>query len=86
MDKLDALGEFARFGTWSYDLESAAYRHSSDMANSDFMSHTGSDGSNMSDRVNATGYAWSAIGEHREVSDGRIQRNQRKPTDSSYEP
>lgn len=24
--------------TWSYDLESAAYRHSSDMANSDFMS------------------------------------------------
>ncbi|MGI3097827.1 CAP domain-containing protein [Vibrio diabolicus] len=58
--------------TWSYDLESAAYRHSSDMANSDFMSHTGSDGSNMSDRVNATGYAWSAIGENVAVGQSSI--------------
>lgn len=58
--------------TWSYDLESAAYRHSSDMANSDFMSHTGSDGSKMSDRVNATGYAWSAIGENVAVGQSSI--------------
>ncbi|GAJ74455.1 putative membrane protein [Vibrio sp. JCM 18905] len=58
--------------TWSYALESAAYRHSSDMANSDFMSHTGSDGSNMSDRVNATGYAWSAIGENVAVGQSSI--------------
>lgn len=50
--------------TWSYDLESAAYGHSSDMANSDFMSHTGSDGSTLSSRVNATGYAWSRLGEN----------------------
>ncbi|HAS6436329.1 TPA: CAP domain-containing protein [Vibrio parahaemolyticus] len=58
--------------TWSYDLESAAYRHSSDMANSDFMSHTGSDGSTLSDRVNATGYAWSAIGENVAVGQSSI--------------
>jgi uncharacterized protein YkwD len=50
--------------TLSYDLESAAYGHSSDMANSDFMSHTGSDGSTLSSRVNATGYAWSRLGEN----------------------
>ncbi|ROV60399.1 CAP domain-containing protein [Vibrio ponticus] len=50
--------------TWDYDLESAAFRHSSDMANGDFMSHTGSDGSSVADRVDATGYAWSRVGEN----------------------
>lgn len=42
------------------------------MANSDFMSHTGSDGSTLSDRVNATGYAWSAIGENVAVGQSSI--------------
>ena len=47
---------------WDYDLESAAYSHSSDMANANFMGHTGSDGSSPGDRVAATGYqagAWA---------------------------
>lgn len=48
--------------TWDYSLESAAYRHSSDMANADFMDHTGSDGSSPGDRIEDTGYvarAWA---------------------------
>ncbi|WEM45542.1 CAP domain-containing protein (plasmid) [Photobacterium sp. DA100] len=49
---------------WDYDLESAAIRHSSDMANNGFMSHTGSDGSSPEDRINATGYSWSTWGEN----------------------
>ncbi|GAL02675.1 probable transmembrane protein [Photobacterium aphoticum] len=33
--------------TWDYDLQEAAFRHSSDMANGGFMSHTGSDNSTL---------------------------------------
>ena len=50
--------------TWDYDLESAAYSHSSDMANNNFMSHTGSDGSSPQDRIEATGYSWSTWAEN----------------------
>ncbi|MBC7006485.1 CAP domain-containing protein [Photobacterium sp. BZF1] len=50
--------------TWDYDLESAAYSHSSDMANNNFMSHTGSDGSTPQDRIEATGYSWSTWAEN----------------------
>lgn len=49
---------------WDYDLEDAAFIHSSDMANNNFMSHTGSDGSSPEDRINATGYAWSTWAEN----------------------
>lgn len=49
---------------WDLDLQDAAYRHSSDMANNNFMSHTGSDGTSPSDRIDATGYTWSTWAEN----------------------
>ncbi|MGB3200222.1 MAG: CAP domain-containing protein [Nodosilinea sp.] len=45
-------------------LATAAQRHSQDMATSRRMSHTGSDGSTMRSRIDATQYAWSTIGEN----------------------
>jgi uncharacterized protein YkwD len=34
------------------------------MVANNYFSHTGSDGSSMATRVNATGYAWSSLGEN----------------------
>jgi uncharacterized protein YkwD len=45
-------------------LTSAAYAHSSDMAANDYFSHDSQDGRSMVDRINATGYAWSTVGEN----------------------
>ena len=45
-------------------LTAAAQRHSQDMAASRRMSHTGSDGSTMRSRIDATQYRWSTIGEN----------------------
>ncbi|WP_432092693.1 CAP domain-containing protein [Streptomyces sp. bgisy100] len=45
-------------------LTDAADKYSDVMARSGVMSHTGPDGSSMTDRVEAEGYAWSAIGEN----------------------
>ncbi len=45
-------------------LQAAARIHSTDMACNDFLSHTGSDGSSVRDRVEAQGYSWSWIGEN----------------------
>lgn len=45
-------------------LQNAAAGHSEDMALNDFLSHTGSDGSFLADRVNAQGYDWTWIGEN----------------------
>ncbi|PSV49761.1 CAP domain-containing protein [Photobacterium indicum] len=50
--------------TWDAQLEQAAYTHSNDMANYNFFSHTGSDGSSVSTRVTAQGYTWSSVGEN----------------------
>lgn len=50
--------------TWDSLLAKAAQRHSDDMASKDFMSHTGSDGSSMSQRVSDTGYDWRTVGEN----------------------
>ncbi|GAA3917083.1 CAP domain-containing protein [Litoribacillus peritrichatus] len=50
--------------TWSCVLEQAAFSHSTDMATNNFFSHTGSDGLSVSNRVDATGYDWSAVGEN----------------------
>ncbi|GEA49519.1 hypothetical protein VIN01S_03230 [Vibrio inusitatus NBRC 102082] len=49
---------------WNYDLEEAAFRHSADMANADFMDHTGSDGSTPAERVADTGYSANAWAEN----------------------
>ena len=45
-------------------LTAAAQRHAQDMATSRRMSHTGSDGSTMRSRIDATQYNWSTIGEN----------------------
>ncbi|GMF35815.1 unnamed protein product [Phytophthora fragariaefolia] len=45
-------------------LQAAAQNHSNDMASKNFMSHAGSDGSTMSQRITAAGYKWSACAEN----------------------
>ncbi|KAG7399667.1 hypothetical protein PHYBOEH_008310 [Phytophthora boehmeriae] len=45
-------------------LQSSAQRHSNDMASNDFMSHTGSDGSSMAQRITAAGYSWQSLAEN----------------------
>jgi uncharacterized protein YkwD len=50
--------------TWNARLGSAAYGHSRDMADNNYFSHDSLDGRSMIDRINATGYTWSTIGEN----------------------
>jgi uncharacterized protein YkwD len=59
-------GSFAPAGavTWNAQLTSAAFGHSSDMASRNYFSHTSADGRSMVDRVEATGYDWSSLGEN----------------------
>lgn len=59
-------GSFSPAGalTWNAQLTQAAASHSQDMVTNNFFSHTGSNGSSMSARVDATGYAWSNLGEN----------------------
>lgn len=45
-------------------LTQSAEAHSQDMAAANFFAHTGSSGSTPVTRVDATGYAWSALGEN----------------------
>jgi uncharacterized protein YkwD len=45
-------------------LRAAARVQATDMACNGFLGHTGSDGSNVGQRVNAQGYDWSWIGEN----------------------
>jgi uncharacterized protein YkwD len=59
-------GAFAAVSPLSWDdrLARAATRHSQDMVRARFFSHTGSDGSNAGQRVDAEGYSWRAYGEN----------------------
>jgi uncharacterized protein YkwD len=50
--------------TWSNQLETAAYNHSSDMFKNNYFSHTSLDGSNTGTRIERTGYKWMAYGEN----------------------
>ena len=45
-------------------LMDAARRHSTDMADGNFLDHTGSDGSNAGQRIDDTGYDWHTWGEN----------------------
>jgi hypothetical protein len=45
-------------------LVTASQRHSNDMAAGDFLSHTGSDGSDLGMRATQAGYSWNFIGEN----------------------
>ncbi len=49
---------------WNDLLTQAATAHSLDMATQNYFSHTSADGRSMSDRVNATGFSWSSLGEN----------------------
>lgn len=50
--------------TWNSLLQSAAQIHSNDMAQNNFFSHTGSDGSSSSQRATNQGYEWRTVGEN----------------------
>ena len=50
--------------SWNNQLAQAARRHANDMHNNDFFDHRGSDGSSMSGRVSAAGYAWRSVAEN----------------------
>jgi uncharacterized protein YkwD len=50
--------------TWSCTLEEAAHKHSQDMAENDYFSHTSPDGSEIQNRVSDSGYEWQAVGEN----------------------
>jgi len=50
--------------SWDAKLTAAATRHSLDMAAHNNMSHVGSDGSTVVERVNDAGYSWQGIGEN----------------------
>ena len=49
---------------WNDTLARTAYLHSVDMQSKNFFSHTGSDGSSLSVRVDRQGFAWSSLGEN----------------------
>ncbi|MDH5539732.1 MAG: CAP domain-containing protein [Rhizobacter sp.] len=61
-----ARGSFAPAAAlgWSSPLTQSGEGHSRDMATANYFSHTSLDGRTLADRVNATGYAWSTIGEN----------------------
>lgn len=49
---------------WDAQLQQAATVHATDMAQNNFFSHTGSDGSTLRQRVPAAGYNYSTAGEN----------------------
>jgi len=49
---------------WQAQLEQAAAKHAQDMATRRSMSHTGADGSSVSERVSREAYAWARLGEN----------------------
>lgn len=49
---------------WHQRLAQAASGHSTDMAAQNYFSHTSADGRTLSERVHATGYTWSILGEN----------------------
>jgi uncharacterized protein YkwD len=50
--------------SWSGQLTQAATGHSQDMAANNYFSHTSLDGRSLADRINATGYLWTRLGEN----------------------
>lgn len=60
----DTLFDATEPVSWNDLLAAAAATHSNDMAQHNFFSHTGSDGSDLVQRVDAQAYNWSTIGEN----------------------
>ncbi len=50
--------------SWNEQLETAAEKHSLDMARHKFMSHEGSDGSKFSARLTQAGFKWTSCAEN----------------------
>lgn len=50
--------------SYSRKLEQAAKSHAEDMVRRGFFSHTGSDGSDVGQRVRASGYEWCFVAEN----------------------
>ena len=50
--------------TWNEILFTAAYNHSQDMAQHDFLNHTGSDESIAATRISNAGYDWKVVAEN----------------------
>jgi uncharacterized protein YkwD len=72
-----ALNDFratAGLGALAYSeaLEEAARAHAEDMASHGFFSHTGSDGSTVSQRVSRTGYGWCVAAENIAMGQGGL--------------
>ncbi|NML18467.1 CAP domain-containing protein [Azohydromonas sp. G-1-1-14] len=60
--------------TWNDPLQSAAARHSKDMASKNFFSHTGSDGSSAGTRITQAGYSWRTWGENIAAGQTSVQQ------------
>lgn len=68
-DMLDAVNKERKSNglsalCYNMKLNEAAAGHSQDMASRERMSHTGSDGSSMSQRVTRAGYDWNGVAEN----------------------
>ncbi|MEM9580503.1 MAG: CAP domain-containing protein [Pseudomonadota bacterium] len=57
-------GNGAKAVTYNAQLDQAAQGHANDMLAKNYFSHTSADGRTLRDRVDATGYKWSTIGEN----------------------
>jgi len=55
---------------WDQKLEKAAQKHADDMYSNNFFSHDGTDGSNVSSRVDQQGFVWMMVGEN--IAEGYI--------------
>lgn len=60
----DALFAPAPPLVWNGRLETAATRHTTDMAEHEHFAHTGTDGSGPGDRATRAGYSWRVVGEN----------------------
>jgi len=63
---------------WNDTLANAAMKHSTDMAQNEFLEHTGSDGSDPGDRILNAGYEWITYGENIAYGSGEIFGNTSK--------
>lgn len=60
--------------SWNAELGETALAHSKDMANKDYFSHQGRDGSQVSDRASRAGYRWQRIGENIAAGQGSAEQ------------
>lgn len=57
---------------WNTGLETAALRHSVDMAGRDYFDHLAPDGKRVAQRVTAQGYKWRTVGENLAGGDSTV--------------